>query len=323
VVDISPLSKDPFCLEETLVNIVRGAVDSRALHFIPDTNEPEEPQRLDVTSGYNGSGQAGAGQASLEEFVLGKVYWLGFKQGSQYTRVFVVDPWDARYLGVDTAELMRVSQILTARHLVLTGPSPDYASAADALLRKADHYERLGRGSGVLTDPASLGTSTPPERMQFDVAISFARGERPHAEMLASLLREHGHAVFYDNFFPEELWGKDLVALFDNIYRKAARYCVMFVSQEYLDREWTTLERRSALARMLTERGDEYVLPVRVEDVDVPGLPPTIGYLRLGDGGIERVARLLIKKLNSQKDNRRRAPSQSRTSKGGGREPRP
>ena len=42
----------------------------------------------------------------------------------------------------------------------------------------------------------------------FDVAISFAGTERAEAEKLAEVVREAGYAVFYDNFYPEQLWGK-------------------------------------------------------------------------------------------------------------------
>ena len=43
----------------------------------------------------------------------------------------------------------------------------------------------------------------------FDVAISFAGTERELAEKLAEILRAAGIAVFYDNFYPEHLWGKN------------------------------------------------------------------------------------------------------------------
>ncbi len=115
----------------------------------------------------------------------------------------------------------------------------------------------------------------------FDVAISFAGTEREYARQLAELIRANGFKVFYDDFYPEQLWGMDLVAFFDRIYRKASKYCVMFISAEYGNRIWTTHERRSAQARALQEKGREYILPIRVDQTDLDGLPPTIGYLPL------------------------------------------
>jgi hypothetical protein len=133
----------------------------------------------------------------------------------------------------------------------------------------------------------------------FDVAISFAGSERKYAEELAIKVREAGFSVFYDDFYPENLWGKDLVVTFDEIYRKRSRYCVIFISKEYNDHEWTIHERRSAQARALKEKGKEYILPIKVEDVELEGMPQTVGYLSINKG-IDQIASLLIKKLKAK-----------------------
>jgi hypothetical protein len=132
---------------------------------------------------------------------------------------------------------------------------------------------------------------------EFDVAISFAGSERPHAEQLASLVKNAGFSVFYDAFYPEMLWGKDLVEFFDEIYRKRSARCVMFISTEYASRMWTIQERRSAQARALSEKGAEYILPIRVDATELPGMPPTIGYVELETFGINKIAELLVGKL--------------------------
>ena len=131
----------------------------------------------------------------------------------------------------------------------------------------------------------------------FEVALSFAGSDRHLADELAQHLASHSVEVFYDNFFPEQLWGKDLVAFFDDVYRKRSKYCVMFVSAAYAEREWTNLERRSAQARALSEKGNDYILPIRVDDTDLPGLPPTVGYLSLATYSVEDIAGMLLHRL--------------------------
>ena len=131
----------------------------------------------------------------------------------------------------------------------------------------------------------------------FDVAISFAGTERKFAEELASRVREAGFSVFYDGFYPEDLWGKNLVEIFYEIYSKGARYCVIFVSHEYNSRAWTIHERRSAQERMLKERGNEYILPIKADDTELPGMPSTIGYVSLKELGIDKISEILLKKL--------------------------
>lgn len=151
------------------------------------------------------------------------------------------------------------------------------------------HTEREAKGT-----PPKTGTHAG----LFDVAFSFAGTERTQAEELAEKIRAQGFNVFYDDFYPEMLWGKNLVEFFHEIYSKRSRYCVIFVSQEYLNREWTIHERRSAQERMLKEKGNEYILPIKVDDTELPGMPGTIGYLPIKTG-IDHIAKALIKKLQS------------------------
>ena len=74
----------------------------------------------------------------------------------------------------------------------------------------------------------------------------------------------------------------------------------MFVSAEYASRIWTTHERRSAQARALQEKGGDYILPIRVDDTDLAGLQPTVGYLNIHQYSIDQIAELLIAKLKQQ-----------------------
>ena len=132
---------------------------------------------------------------------------------------------------------------------------------------------------------------------KYDVALSFAGTERPLAEKLATLVRAAGAEVFYDEFYPEHLWGKDLAVYFDHVYRKDSRFCVILISEEYKKRAWTYHELRSALARMVEERGNEYILPIHIDRIDLDGIPPTLGYLDIASYSIEEIAQMLLRKL--------------------------
>ena len=112
------------------------------------------------------------------------------------------------------------------------------------------------------------------------------------------MVKDSGFSVFYDDFYPEYLWGKNLTDTFDEIFRKRARYCVIFVSKEYAERMWTNHERQSAQARALQEKGQEYILPIKVDETDLPGMAPTVGHIPI-QTGIPLIAELLIKKLQA------------------------
>lgn len=131
------------------------------------------------------------------------------------------------------------------------------------------------------------------------MAISFAGTERQYAGKMANILKQKGFSVFYDDFYPEYLWGKNLIDTFDEIYRKRARYCVIFVSKDYNVSNWTNLERQSAQARAFKEKGKEYILQIKIDETELAGMPPTIAYLPISKG-IENITGILVKKLEGK-----------------------
>jgi hypothetical protein len=136
------------------------------------------------------------------------------------------------------------------------------------------------------------------QSLEYDVALSFAGEDRVHAEQLAHCLKKHGVRVFYDKHEKAALWGKDLFEHLAYVYKDAARYCVMFISQHYANRLWTNHERKNAQARAFREK-EEYILPIRLDDTEIPGLPETVACVDLRKSSIEEVCRLVLDKLSS------------------------
>ena len=132
---------------------------------------------------------------------------------------------------------------------------------------------------------------------KYDVALSFAGEDRAIVEEVARILKSHGISVFYDKYEEVDLWGKDLSEHLDEVYRKKARYCVIFISKYYAEKAWPRHERRSALARAMEERG-EYILPVRLDNTEIPGIRPTIGYLDIERYPPARLAEAILKKCS-------------------------
>ena len=132
---------------------------------------------------------------------------------------------------------------------------------------------------------------------EYDVALSFAGEDRKHAKELADFLKTNGYSCFYDENELANLWGKNLYDYLSSVYKDRARYCVMFLSKHYERQLWTNHERQLAQARAFKENR-EYILPVRLDDTEIPGIPPTIGYLDLREISIEKVYEVLDKKLS-------------------------
>jgi hypothetical protein len=135
----------------------------------------------------------------------------------------------------------------------------------------------LDLSRGRLQTTASPRTRTRPTK-PYEIALSFAGEDRPFVEQVANQLRSMGVKVFYDSFETVNLFGKDLAAHLGEIYKDRANYCAMFISNHYVRKAWPTLERQHAQARALAERR-EYILPIRLDDAEVPGLSPTIGFV--------------------------------------------
>ncbi|WAT80761.1 toll/interleukin-1 receptor domain-containing protein [Bacillus safensis] len=134
-------------------------------------------------------------------------------------------------------------------------------------------------------------------KRKYDIALSFAGEDRKIAEDIAELLTNLGKRVFYDNFEKSNLWGKDLYAYLSEIYGERAKYCLMIVSKSYAKEHWPNFERQAAQAKALKEN-QEYILPLRLDDTEVPGLLPTTGYIDFRNTTTSEIVNLIIKKIS-------------------------
>lgn len=132
----------------------------------------------------------------------------------------------------------------------------------------------------------------------YDLALSFAGEDRPVAEKIALTLKRKGYRIFYDRFEQAEMIGVDLTKLLGEIYSRRSRYCLMLISEKYVSKPWTNHERQFALSRALKERS-AYILPLKLDDTDLPGLSPTIGYLDIRNSSVKEVCTLLAQKMGA------------------------
>lgn len=141
------------------------------------------------------------------------------------------------------------------------------------------------------------------ETYEYEVALSFAGEDREYVDKVANLLKENGIRVFYDIFEQASLWGKDLYTHLADVYQNKAQYTVMFISENYAKKQWTNHERTSAQARAFIEN-KEYILPVRFDGTNIPGVPATIGYISLNDITPEQLVLFIVEKLSATKEMR-------------------
>jgi hypothetical protein len=135
----------------------------------------------------------------------------------------------------------------------------------------------------------------------YEVVLSFAGEDRKYVEQVAEVLRASDVALFFDNYEEASLWGKNLVEHLHKVYSGSARYCVMFISAAYAAKLWPTHERRSAFERAI-ESKEEYILPARFDDTEIPGLHKTIFYIDLRRKTPKELAKLIMQKLGRPLD---------------------
>lgn len=131
---------------------------------------------------------------------------------------------------------------------------------------------------------------------QCDVALSFAGEDRDHARGVADALQGKNVKLFFDEFESIGLWGKDLAVEFSAIYGERATFVVPLVSRSYAGKAWPRHEFRSALATAIEAEG-ERILPVRLDDTELPGLRGTIAYLDGRKLSPRAVADAILQKL--------------------------
>jgi len=139
-------------------------------------------------------------------------------------------------------------------------------------------------------------TSSGGDQERYDVALSFAGENRVYVEAVAQSLKAAGVTVFYDKFEQAALWGKNLIDHLAEVYQKRSRYVVMFISEHYVRKPWPSHERAHAQARALLAR-EEYILPARFDDTEVPGLAGTVSHVDLRVTHAVQLADLILAKL--------------------------
>lgn len=227
-------------------------------------------------------------------------------EGDIWQHTISNEDWDVNYLLYDYLELRSCSDKVflkfteTAAHPLIGDETEvrERLSEINQFLR-IDGYELMQThtiSSRPIYSARKLNTEDDVAVCTYEVVLSFAGEDRDYVEQVARYLKDKGVNVFYDLYEEATLWGKDLAEHLDQVYRKDARYCLMFISKHYAKKIWANHERRSALARALEER-QEYILPARFDETEVPGIRPSLGYVDLSQKTPEELGRLVLSKL--------------------------
>lgn len=132
-----------------------------------------------------------------------------------------------------------------------------------------------------------------PTPYRYEVALSYAGEDRGYVQQVARALRRKRVPLYYDRDDQASLWGKDLSSHLRAVYGEQSRFVVLFVSQHYAEKAWTRRELRIARERVR----EECLLPVRLDDTDLPGLSASLAYIDGTRTTPAQLASLIVEKL--------------------------
>ena len=70
----------------------------------------------------------------------------------------------------------------------------------------------------------------------------------------------------------------------------------MFISSHYVQKAWPTHERQHAQSRALLAK-EEYILPARFDDTEVPGMTATVASVDLREVTREDLVEMIVAKV--------------------------
>jgi hypothetical protein len=95
------------------------------------------------------------------------------------------------------------------------------------------------------------------------------------------------------------LLGSEVDEVLRKVYGPQSRFVVVLVSMHYPKKDWTDFEFQIAKDEWHKRKRD-FILPIRIDDTNFPGLPSRLGYLHLNQYSIEEIAGILLKKLREE-----------------------
>jgi hypothetical protein len=135
-------------------------------------------------------------------------------------------------------------------------------------------------------------------QFRFDFAVSYASEDTGLVEDIVRYLAEKNVTIYMDRSNQPFIVGKRLEKETDRIYGPLSRFCVPVISKYYIKKYWTRREYRAAL-REEVKRGDAFILPIMLDDVEFDLIEDDRAYIGLRKVGTLNAAHILFEKLAS------------------------
>ncbi len=140
------------------------------------------------------------------------------------------------------------------------------------------------------------------EDIEFDVALSFPGEKRSFVSNIAKILRKNldSDKLFYDFDYQSQLAKPNLDTLLQKIYRNNSKLIVVFLSNEYTQKEWCGLEWR-AIRDIIKTKEDDKIMFIKFDDSPVDGVFSTDGYIDARHCTEKQIAKYILERIKLNK----------------------
>lgn len=140
----------------------------------------------------------------------------------------------------------------------------------------------------------------PLSALRFKVAMSFPGGQRQYVSATVTALRPHlpPDSIFYDYDYQAQLAKPNLDVLLQDVYRNKADLIVIFLCEEYAEKQWCGLEWR-AIRDLIKHKNDDQIMFVRFDDAPVEGVLSLDGYVDARVHSPEKLAEFILQRIQT------------------------
>jgi hypothetical protein len=135
--------------------------------------------------------------------------------------------------------------------------------------------------------------------MLYDFAVSYASEQREYVKRFVQFLKNKKYHVYYDREEQSKMTGKLLHEELSEIYSKKSKVRVIFLSKEYIRKDFTRFESEIILAENVYEKRKMFIF--KFDDVSLSGLNRNIVYSNIHEfPEPEDYAKLLLATINNK-----------------------
>ncbi|MEA2016930.1 MAG: TIR domain-containing protein [Campylobacterota bacterium] len=136
------------------------------------------------------------------------------------------------------------------------------------------------------------------ENIKFDVAFSFPGEKRKFVSNIADIIRDklNQDKLFYDYDYQSQLTQPNIDILLQKIYHDNSKLIVIFLSSEYMEKEWCGLEWR-AIRDIIKSKKDNKIMFIKFDDKKIDGLFGIDGYIDANFHSKKNIVKFILERI--------------------------